>query len=138
TIGARAVQRLSERRDPPHAVVVPLKEELAGSVRTPMLVLLAAVGVVLLITCANLGGLLLARAGTRGHEIALRGALGASRSRVVRQLLTEAWVLSMSGLALGALLARWALVFLERLVPPAMTLFPSPSLNSTTLAVAAV
>ncbi|HVQ36259.1 MAG TPA: ABC transporter permease [Pyrinomonadaceae bacterium] len=108
-IAARLGQQYPQTNSEVGAVVVPLREQLVGAVRLPLYILFGAVGLVLLIACANVASLLLVRAAEREREFAVRAALGASGSRLLRQLLTESLLLSLLG-GLGGLLVAKGLI----------------------------
>ena len=100
------------------AVAIPLHEQAVAPVRSALLLLLGGVGVVLMIACVNVANLLLARGVARQRDLALRAALGASRGRLLQQVIIESLVLSLGGAAAGLVFARWATPFLVSWAPP--------------------
>jgi predicted permease len=115
-------------------LVVPLQEDLTGDVRPTLRVLLATVGLVLLIACANVSNLLLARGNARAREMAIRAALGAHSKRIVRQLLSESLLLALIGCALGLLFAAFGVKLLAGMVAGQLPQIMRPELEINVLA----
>ena len=110
-------------------MVLPLQDSITGPARLPLLLLLGAVGFLLLVACANVANLLLAQMSVRGRELAIRSALGAGRGRLIRQFLTEAFLLCVVGGGLGVLGAFWGVAGLVALAPGNLPRLENVSIN---------
>ena len=110
-------------------IVLPLQDSITGKARPALLILLGAVGFLLLVACANVANLLLAQASVRERELAIRSALGAARGRLIRQFLTEAFLLSLVGGGLGVLGAFWGVAGLAALAPQNLPRLDSVSIS---------
>jgi putative ABC transport system permease protein len=115
------------------ALIVPMQEQLAGDSRKALLVLLGAVGFVLIVACVNVANLLLARASARAKELAIRASLGASRARIMRQVIIECLPLGLIGGLLGTLLAIWGIDLLSALLPASLPRGNAINVNSRVL-----
>src|SRR6184192_2785631 len=142
TIAARLEKTYPDTNGKVYAVVTPLLENLVGKYRTNLGLLLGAVGLVLLIACANLANLFAARGAARAREFAIHAAVGASRAQIVRQLLIESFVIAVLGGTLGLFIALWARDALSVLAPQSVSRFQEISFDLPvlvfTFAVAAV
>ena len=132
-IARRIKDQYGKEVDLNNAAVVPLADAMVGDVRTALLTLLGAVGLLLLVACANVAGLLLARTSARRKELAVRAALGAGRGRLIQQFLAESFVLSFAGGMLGILMATGAVRVLPAILPTNLPLQQGIAVNTSVL-----
>jgi putative ABC transport system permease protein len=132
-IAHRIKDQYGKEVDLSDAAVVPLADAMVGDVRTALLTLLGAVGLLLLVACANVAGLLIARTSARRKELAVRAALGAGRGRLIQQFLAESFALSFLGGGLGILIATWAVEVLPAILPTNLPRQQGVAINTSVL-----